>query len=66
MAPTDIFSVNLAILWLIYIGDVFTRILLATETRDSHYLLPLATLGKVTEIEMILIAKVSNEGIIIV
>jgi hypothetical protein len=29
---------------------------------DSHYLLALATLGEATEIEMILIAKVSNEG----
>jgi hypothetical protein len=34
----------------------------ATATRDNHYLLALATLGKVTEIEMILIAKKSNEG----
>jgi hypothetical protein len=34
----------------------------ATVTADSHYLLALATLGKATEIEMILIAKVSNEG----
>jgi hypothetical protein len=29
---------------------------------DTHYLLALATLGIVTEIEMILIAKVSEEG----
>jgi hypothetical protein len=29
---------------------------------DTHYLLALATLGGMTEIEMILIAKVSNEG----
>jgi hypothetical protein len=35
---------------------------LATATRDSHYLLALATLGDATEIEMILITKVSNEG----
>jgi len=30
--------------------------------RDTHYLLALATLGSVTDIEMILIAKVSKEG----
>jgi hypothetical protein len=34
----------------------------ATATRDSHYLLALATLGEATDIEMILIDKVSNEG----
>jgi hypothetical protein len=39
-------------------------ILPATETRYNHYLLALETLGKATEIEMILIAKVSNEGYI--
>jgi hypothetical protein len=47
---------------LIYIGDVFTAIWLAAATCDSHYLLALATLGKATEVKMILIAKVSNEG----
>ncbi len=40
----------------------FTAILLTTVKRDSHYLLALATLGEATQIEMILIAKVSNEG----
>ncbi len=50
------------LLRLIYIGDVFIVISPATATRDSHYLLALATLGKATEIEMILIAKVSNVG----
>ena len=47
---------------LVYIGNVFTVILPVTETHDSHYLLALATLGDATEIEIILIAKVSNEG----
>jgi hypothetical protein len=47
---------------LIYIGDVFMVISLATVTCDSHYLLALATLGEASEIEMILNAKVSNEG----
>jgi hypothetical protein len=51
-----------SLLRLLYIGDVFMAISPATVTRDSHYLLALATLGKVTEIEIILIAKVSNEG----
>jgi hypothetical protein len=37
-------------------------ILPLTATCDSHYLLALATLGKATEIELILKAKVSNEG----
>jgi hypothetical protein len=37
-------------------------ILPATATCDNHYVFALATLGKVTEIEMILIANVSNEG----
>jgi hypothetical protein len=35
---------------LIYIGVVFTMILLAAATRDSHYFLALATLGDATEI----------------
>ncbi len=47
---------------LIYIGGLFTAISSATATRNSHYLLALATLGEATEIEMILMAKVSNEG----
>ncbi len=46
------------VLRLIYIGDVFTAILSVIATRDSHYLLALATLGEATEMEMILIAKV--------
>jgi hypothetical protein len=47
---------------LIYIGNVFMAILPGTVTRDNHYLLALATLGEATEIEIILIAKISNEG----
>jgi hypothetical protein len=47
---------------LVYIGVDFTAISPVTATRDSHYLLAFATLGEVTEMEMILIAKVSNEG----
>ncbi len=53
------------IFWLIYIGNVFTAISPATATCDSHYLVALATLGEVTVIEMILIAKISNEGDIV-
>ncbi len=46
----------------VYIGEGGT-IMLATTTCDSGTLeLALATLGKATKIEMILIAKVSKEG----
>jgi hypothetical protein len=46
----------------VYIGEVGT-IMLATMTSNSNTLvLALATLGEATEIEMILIAKVSKEG----
>jgi hypothetical protein len=47
---------------LIFISDVFTAISPATATRNSHYLLALATLGEATEIEIV---KVSNEGVFV-
>ncbi len=34
----------------VYIGDVFTVILLATATYNSHYLVALVSLGGATEI----------------
>jgi hypothetical protein len=45
----------------VYIGNVFTVILLVTATCDSSFFLALTTLDKATEIEMILIAKVHSE-----
>jgi hypothetical protein len=51
-------------LWLIYIGYVFTTILSVTQTRDCHYLLALAILGRTTEIGSFLLAKVSKKGVI--
>ncbi len=41
-------------LMLVYTGDVFMAISPATATRDSHYLLALATLGDATEIGLFL------------
>jgi hypothetical protein len=60
--PGGSYTAQMGSLRLIYIGDVSMAILQATVTHDCHYLLALATLGKATEIEIILIAKVSNEG----
>ena len=45
--------------WIVYNGVVFKAITTATATRDSHYLLALATLDNATEIGSFLLAKVS-------